>query len=429
MKLFNLSSTYLKNTATLTIGVIIAQIIPIVAYPILGRLYTPEDFGILAKLTSITAVITIIASLEYDYSIVIVRNKKTAANFVYAILLLSLVILSVISILMFCFSDTLTGLMNAADIKKWLWVCPVTAFCVVVFNCFNEWCINNSYFKSLAVNKIINGGSIPLSKIAFYFAKIRSAGLILGDLIGHIITSVSCVIRVVMMDRAAFKKISFPRMRYSLKRYSDCPKFVFPGQLLNKFGGELPVFFTMVYFSSEQLGYYSMATMILALPTTMISRAVRDTFKKTASDYFAKNGQCISFYRRLMFPMALISLIGFSIFYAIAPWVVTTILGDQWHTAAIFCRCLCPMIAINFVSEIASGMYIIAERMNLLLFWQIFYFVMTLGAMILGTMVFGDIISTLICLCVARSIVYLTDFYATYNLAKSGTVPFFGKHI
>ena len=60
MKLLNLSSTYLKNTATLTAGVIIAQLIPIVAYPILGRIYSPEDFGILAKLTSIIAVIAII---------------------------------------------------------------------------------------------------------------------------------------------------------------------------------------------------------------------------------------------------------------------------------------------------------------------------------------------------------------------------------
>ena len=429
MKFLKLSSTFLKNTATLTIGVAIAQIIPIVTYPILGRIYSPEDFGILTKLTSITAVIAIIASLKYETSIIIARNKKTAANFVYGILLLSLAILAVITLVFLLFPGVLTDLMNSQDIRKWLWVCPICAFCIVVFNCFNEWCISRGYFKSLAVNKIINGGSIPLSKIGFYYAHVRSIGLILGDLVGHLITAGACIVRALKIDGAAFRQFSWPRLRYSLKRYSDCPKFVFPGQLLNKFGGELPVFFAMIYFSSEDLGYYSMATMILALPTTMISRAVRDTFKKSASDYYAANGECKSFYKRLMLPMAGLSLLGFGLFYALAPWLTTLILGDQWHTTGIFCRCLCPMIAINFVSEIGSGMYIIAERMNLLLFWQIMYFVLTLSALLIGTQVFGDIISTLVCLTIARSIVYLTDIYCTYNLSKSGTVPFFGRHL
>ena len=168
---------------------------------------------------------------------------------------------------------------------------------------------------------------------------------------------------------------------------------------------------------------------ILLVSLGMFLSRDKDGKEKSASDYYAQNGQCISFYRRLMLPMALLSLVGFSLFYILAPWLVTFILGDQWHMTGVFCRCLCPMIAINFVSEIGSGMYIIAERMNLLLFWQILYFLFTLGAMIVGTMVFGDIISTLICLSVARSIVYLIDFYATYNLAKSGTVPIFGRHI
>lgn len=120
--------------------------------------------------------------------------------------------------------------------------------------------------------------------------------------------------------------------------------------------------------------------------------------------------------------MSLVSIVGFSILYIIAPQLFSCILGKEWITAGYYCQILCPMIAINFVSEVGSCMYIIAEKMNLLLIWQFSYFLLTLFAMLFGVFVFKSIASTLYCLMICRSMVYLFDIYLTSRLAKKGHI-------
>lgn len=409
---------FYKNTLILTVGIIVAQLIPIIAYPILSRLYTPSDFGVLATLTSITSVITIIATLKYENSLLIVRSKRLAAEFTLAIIAISAVILGLTAIVLLGFSNVVVRILNAPEIRGWLWVCPISAFCLVLFNCYNEWCVRNDYFKLLSINKIINGGAIPLGKISFAFGKLNSVGLILGDLVGHILTGLSCVLRLSKSDRVLFSHPSKLHMKYLLKRYSDCPKYVLPAQLLNKVGFELPVFFTMAYFSAEELGYYSMAQMVLALPAVVISRSVRDTFRKRANDIYLEKGNCTSFYTKVLSVMSIVSLLGFSLLYVIAPNLFSIVLGDKWYDAGVYCRILCPMISINFVSEVGSCMYIVAENMRLLLVWQILYFILTLAAMLIGAHVFKSIIATLYCLMICRSVAYLLDMSFTYKLSK-----------
>ena len=55
-------SEFGKNVLTLITGTSVAQAIPIALSPVLTRLYTPEDFGILYLFVSISAVFSSIAT-------------------------------------------------------------------------------------------------------------------------------------------------------------------------------------------------------------------------------------------------------------------------------------------------------------------------------------------------------------------------------
>ncbi len=48
---------YLKNIITLGGGTATAQIIPILISPIITRLFDPNEFGVLATFTSLTAIL------------------------------------------------------------------------------------------------------------------------------------------------------------------------------------------------------------------------------------------------------------------------------------------------------------------------------------------------------------------------------------
>ncbi|HOO12860.1 MAG TPA: polysaccharide biosynthesis protein, partial [Bacillota bacterium] len=52
---------FLRNTVTLVTGTAIAQFIGIILYPVLSRLFTASEFGLLSTISQISAIIMVLA--------------------------------------------------------------------------------------------------------------------------------------------------------------------------------------------------------------------------------------------------------------------------------------------------------------------------------------------------------------------------------
>ena len=76
------SSALLKNTLFLTVSTIMVQIISVAISPILTRLYTPEDFGILGKLTAFTSIFVVISTLKFDSAIILSTSPKETKHLI-----------------------------------------------------------------------------------------------------------------------------------------------------------------------------------------------------------------------------------------------------------------------------------------------------------------------------------------------------------
>ena len=61
-------------------GTSLAQAIPIIISPILTRIYTPEDFGLLALFLSITNIIGSVANGRYELAIMLPKEDEDAIN-------------------------------------------------------------------------------------------------------------------------------------------------------------------------------------------------------------------------------------------------------------------------------------------------------------------------------------------------------------
>ena len=72
-----------KNIFILFTGSTLAQLIPIAIAPILTRLYSPEEFGLLAIFISLAAIFSPIASLRYELSILLPKSNSDAKDLAY----------------------------------------------------------------------------------------------------------------------------------------------------------------------------------------------------------------------------------------------------------------------------------------------------------------------------------------------------------
>ncbi|MGR7908328.1 oligosaccharide flippase family protein [Lysinibacillus capsici] len=57
-------------------GTVLAQLIPILLSPVLTRLYSPDEFGILAVFISITSILTVFVNLRLDVAIMSAHENE-----------------------------------------------------------------------------------------------------------------------------------------------------------------------------------------------------------------------------------------------------------------------------------------------------------------------------------------------------------------
>ena len=71
-------SDFVKNVITLVTGTALAQAIPLAVSPILTRIYSPEDFGILALFLGISSVFSVVVTGRYEFAITLPLKDEDA---------------------------------------------------------------------------------------------------------------------------------------------------------------------------------------------------------------------------------------------------------------------------------------------------------------------------------------------------------------
>lgn len=417
MKLLN--SPFIKNGLTLSGGVALAQVVPFLFYPLLSRLFTAEEFGLLATLTSITGLLSVIGSGKYENGILVADTKKDAADLAMLSVVLSVGVMLVSWVLMqFVLCEHLERWLHEPNLGKWLFVCPLSAFFVVVFSVYNEWCVREKYFKALSVNKIVNSTAIVLSKALLGVVRIVPQGLVVGDMIGRGISAAGCAVRAWLRDGKTFRMVRLRDVGIAAVRHKDYPLYTMPGQFLNTIGQAISVFAIGFFFSQSEVGYYSMAEMIFAVPITIVGTAVRDVYRQRANEEFKQRGNCISSFDKVLRWMVIVSVVALLVFVWFLPWLMGLFLGEQWRISGVYAQWMAPMMVLSFIAGGTSGLFIVADKLKAFFWWQFYYAASTLVAFVLGGWLFKTMEATLIIFVVFRSSAYLISIILTRHYAK-----------
>ncbi len=410
-------SSFAQNTFILSIGTISSQVVSMLFYPILSRIFSPEEFGLLALIISITAILGTLSTGRYEGSILITDSKRDAANVIALILFLSSGILLFSYFIMRFFSTDLETWFGNRDLAKWLFVIPLNAFFIIIYNIYNEWCVRNGSFKELSWNKLLNSSANSIGKFFFGVGKIVSSGLVLGELLGRFITACFCVFRVIKKEKDFFNGISFDRIKRMAKRYIEFPMFSLPGALVNTFGGQLPIILIAFYFSSKEVGFYSMTMTVLSIPSTVISKSIRDTFRQRANEDYKKYGNCRRIFIKTFKLMLTLSVTGTILVFFLLPRLFDLFLGSDWITSGQYAQILIPLIALSFVSNSLSGVFIIAEKIKVQFFFQVYYLIISAVSLWVGYYFFKTVQFTLISFVVGRSTAYIFEIYLSYRFS------------
>ncbi len=410
------SSEYIKSLLTLTGGTFFAQLIPIIFYPIVCRLYSPDVIGSAAVFSQISAILAIVITGGYNYAIFIAESKKEAFNLLTLVYSLSIVNLVIVFILFWVFRVDIGIFLNAPLFEELYYIPLLVALFIIIYQGYNEWCVKNKYFGQLSVNKLINTTSISVSEssIGFFNSLFLGNGKIWGELLGRGISAFCCLFSIFQKDKKCYTLISKSIILQSIKKYAEFPKYMMTGKLLNSISCAVPIFYMGIAFSKEQLGYFSMANIVIAIPVSVITLAVSDAFRQRADEDYKNEGSCKNILIKTLKPIALISIIGFSSLYILAPSLFEFVLGSQWIESGIYVRYLVPMVAISFVTEIVRPVLVIADKKLYDFIWQVL-FLISMFIIIAISEIFGSVKVYLVLFSVVKSVLFLLQFYWCYK--------------
>ncbi|TYB30271.1 MAG: oligosaccharide flippase family protein [Candidatus Mcinerneyibacterium aminivorans] len=378
-------SSFGKAVLMLAGGTAIAQILTIAVSPIISRLFSPDDFGILSVYTSILGIIAVFATLRYEFSIPIAENEKKAVN-ALGVTLLSVISISLISLVLFIvFSDSLFTLVNAQELRPYYWLISLGVLAQGTYIVFRYWAFRKKDFKTIT-KTTVNQSVYKNSFFVFWGFFIGSPiGLILGTIIGR-----SAGIWVLSKDfrrkeTKLIKNISFRSLGSIAKRYIKFPIFSSWAALLNSLGLQLPVLMLSSLYGTEVTGSFGFAVRIVALPMVFIGQAVGDVFFSEGAQLSKTNPErMLALSRKLLKKLVLVGIIPFSILVLFGPVLFSFVFGEVWYTAGVYARILSLMVFTRFIVTPVSNVFNMLERQVLGFFLHGFRAGIVIAAFILS---------------------------------------------
>ena len=377
-----------NDVLKLVSGTAIAQLLSILASPILTRLYAPEAFGTLALLTSITSILGVIACLRYELAIVLPENDEDAAN----LLAVSLGIPAFISLLtvpaFWLAGPLLAQWLNAPELNRYLWlVPPVLLFGGIGIGhpALNYWANRTRRFKELSITRVIGTTTTVGCQLgAGLVSSASTGGLIGASIIGSVVSPLMLAWQIWRANKKLFlRSISWRAMVAGIKRYRRFPFYSTWSALMNTISWQLPIFLLSAYFSPYVVGLYALGNRVLRVPMNFVGNSIGQVFFQRAAQ--AKNEGTLaplveSVFRQLvnfgLFPSLLLSVIGKDVF--------AVVFGNSWSEAGIYAQILSIWTFFWFISSPLSTLFSVLERQDIELYINIAIIISRLLSLVVG---------------------------------------------
>ena len=353
---------------------------PLIILPVLTRLYTPAEFGVLALFISITSIISTVATGRYEMAIML-PDKETDALNIFGIGLIICVFLSFLSSLLgLVFGDVIGMLLKNRDIVRWLFLVPFAVFAAGIYQMLIIWNSRSKAFRKLAITRVGQSVLTGVFNIGGGVLNTGAMGLIGGNIAGQAVADTVFGYSFVRQNHRKFRHITIKSMMVQAKRYSDLLKINSLHALADILNFSVLNFIISFYFGINILGYYSFTFKNIRGPLRLIAASFSQVFFQKAAQNYNNGEDIFPLMKKNMIMTALLGLPVFLILILTGPWLFRYLFGPGWETAGHYAQILSPMLWLNFITSPFSQLPIVLDRQKTFFFLSITSFILSLGA-------------------------------------------------
>ena len=370
-----LKSEFVRNILTLMTGTTVAQATLVAVAPILTRIYTPEEFGLLALYMAISSIFAVVATARYELAIMLPESHDDASSVFWLSILISFFISATVFAIVLFWGESLTNFIGNPEIEQWLYLVPATVLLMGIYQSLNYWNTRNKFFSNVSKSKMVQSVATAGGQLSVAGSSYTSYGLIGGYTLGQMFGTLYLVFKVYKKKKTKPATFTLNRIFGAAWKYKKFPLFSSYGTIFDKIAQQMPVLILTRYFSPYITGQFSLTYRVLSLPSSLIGSAISQVlFQKVVEIHNNQPEKLRPYVTKIFFILLLSMLPLVAILNLWGEALFAFVFGDAWREAGALAAILSVAIATRFaVSPISMVLYM-DHNLKLGALWQTTYF-------------------------------------------------------
>jgi len=372
-------ASFARNVGILAGGTALAQALTVLALPVITRLYTPEDFSVLAVYAALLGMIGVVACLRFEIAIPLPSDDFEAANLMVLGLFFTTLISGLVFLLVALVPEQIANGLGQPALQAYLWLLPVGVWLTGAFGCVQYWATRRKQFSDIAQTRMTQSvGSVLVQVLMGWLTKTGPLGLLLGQVTGRGAGLIKLG-KVAWGDMQAHKQhITRETLKNSFRKNSQFPKFSTFESLANVGTVQIPIIIIAATAVGPEAGFALLAMKAAAVPMGLIGGSISQVYLSRASDEL-RAGKLPEFTQKIA-----VGLVGAGVgplvcIGILAPDLLPLVFGAQWARAGEIVSWMTPWFILQFLSSPLSMALHVTGNQRLAMFNQAWGLVLRVG--------------------------------------------------
>jgi len=376
-----LKSSFIRDVGKLGGGAVLAQLVLVASSPILSRLYSPSDFGVLAQFTAILGIVSSIGCARYEAAIPLANDDAEGASVAAVGIIVLGSVIALICLVLSLFGAHLTPRIAPQAPRLCAWLLPLALFGTSSYQIATYWAIRTKSYASVAGTKIYQAAVtsvVPMCLAAV--PAIGPVGLLLGATLGSGVGAlrlarVSKLLNWLTRDR--FRWASLKRNAAHHARTATASSL---SGTMNLAASQAPLLLMTAYFGPVKTGFLFLAMRLISATDVLIGNAVGQVFFGEAAASFREDpARLRSLFIKTVVALAIPSAVISAGIWLLAPFAVTLVFGKAWSEAGFYAHWLALRFLASMVcSPVSTVAFILGKQLQQVV-WEV---VRTVGAVL-----------------------------------------------
>lgn len=387
---------FYKNVAKLSSGTFIAQFISFLISPILTRIYSPQEFGVLAVFASVSVFLSIIVSGGLEYAILLPRKDSRGLILFVLSLVFSVVNSLIILLVLLVMNSVVSNYIFGYEMKGAAYLVAASVMLQGIFRSMNYLNTRHNKFGAVGISSatrsvVTNGVHFSLGVLEF-----GTLGLVFGNLAGHFIAVASLGKNTYQILRRGISNLRLHVWKLVLGRYRQFPLYKMPSELINNLSVQIPIYLLNLFFTKKDVGFYSLPQRIITLPFALIGSSISQAYFKEATLVQSESRRLSELVHSVFSKLFIVGVLPFSILTFWSDFVFSFVFGEGWVTAGKYAQIISPWLFIVFCISPLSVIFTIKEKQKEGLLYNVLLLFVRITSLLLGGLFFKDVSITII---------------------------------